>query len=202
MTSGERTLLVNRIAQNVSSDRMQHILRVEALAVDLAHRWNVPEDKARTAALLHDVARDLPESRLKAMARRSSNPLFRAMAATPAPVVLHAPIGAEIAGDDYGVTDPDILRAIALHTTGAPFMDTLSKIIFLADYCEPGRTFDGVLTVRRLLYTDLDRAMGIALKQTIAYLQQHNRPVEHLTIEAAGAFSSQSLRDAQHKRSS
>lgn len=199
MTDAERTLLVDRVARQVSAPRLSHILRVEALATDLARHWGVPEDKARAAALLHDVARDLPEAQLESMAAGSSDPFFRSMAVTPAPVVLHAPAGAEIASSQYGIADPEILRAIAVHTTGAPFMDTLSKIIFLADYCEPGRDFDGVDAVRKLLYTDLDRAMAIALKQTLSYLRTNGRPVDRFTVEAAKAFLSRCSAKAHHE---
>jgi len=72
----------------------------------------------------------------------------RDLAQTPAPLVLHAPAGAVIAKQHYGVSDPAILRAIAWHTTGAPGMGHLAMIIFLADYCEPGRHFRGVGRVR------------------------------------------------------
>ncbi len=197
MTDQQRSSLVALVSKYVTSRRLQHILRVETLAVELARFWNVPEEQARIAALLHDVARDLPETVLARMAIDAGDPLAREMAATPAPIILHAPVGAILARREFGVTDPAILRAIALHTTADPMMDPLSKIIFLADYCEAGRRFPGVEDVRALLHEDLDAAMALALKQTLACLTKQGRPVDERTIRAEQAFRAMQDRGQQ-----
>jgi predicted HD superfamily hydrolase involved in NAD metabolism len=189
MTDRERSSIVALVAERVSPERFQHILRVEALAVQLAHFWNVPEDQALLAALLHDVTRDVPEPVLADMAANTDDPLAREMSLTPARVVLHAPVAALVARRDFGVTDPDVLRAIALHTTGDPVMSPLAMIIFLADYCESGRRFPGVDDVRVLLHKNLIGAMALALKQTLGFLAQQGWPVDKRTIRAEQAFS-------------
>jgi len=196
VTDAERSSIVALVAERVTGVRLQHILRVESLAVQLAHFWSVSEDKARLAALLHDIARDVPEPVLAEMAANADDPLAREMASTPARVVLHAPAGALIAHRDFGVDDPDVLRAIALHTTGDVAMSPLAIIIFLADYCESGRRFPGVEKVRALLYQDLARAMALALKQTLAFLAKQGRPVDEHTTRAEQAFSA-SLTDSR-----
>lgn len=189
MTNAQCSRLVALIAERVTRSRFQHILRVEALAVELARFWNVPEDKARTAALLHDVARDIPDDVLVDMATAATDPLAHEMSSTAARVVLHAPVGALIAQRDFGVSDPDVLRAIALHTTGDAVMSPLAMIIFLADYCEAGRDFPGVEQVRVLLHKDLREAMALALQQTLAYLTAHARPIDERTVRAEQAFA-------------
>lgn len=189
MTDRERSSIVALVAERVSLQRLQHILRVETLAVELAHFWNVPEHQARLAALLHDVVRDMPEAGLVDAATHTDDPLVREMSHTPARVVLHAPVAALVARMDFGVTDPDVLRAIALHTTGDPVMSPLAMIIFLADYCESGRDFPGVDDVRVLLHKDLIGAMNLALKQTLGFLAQQGWPVDERTIRAEQAFS-------------
>jgi predicted HD superfamily hydrolase involved in NAD metabolism len=189
VTDTERSSIVALVAERVTGRRLQHILRVEALAVQLAHFWSVSEDKARLAALLHDIARDVPEPLLAEMAANADDPLAREMSSTPARVVLHAPVGALIARRECGVNDPDVLRAIALHTTGDPVMSPLAMIIFLADYCESGRHFPGVEQVRALLHEDLAGAMTLALKQTLAFLTKQGWPVDERTIRAEQAFS-------------
>ncbi len=197
MTKSEHNSLVKRIARYESDERLQHTLRVEALAVELARFWHVPEDQARMAALLHDVAKDMPHDQLIRIACKSEDPLVRDMSSTPASVVLHAPVGSLIARDEFGVTDARILCAIAFHTTGDPSMDDLSKITFLADYCEEGQHFDGVKEVRRLLYQDLDRAMAVALRQILAYVAQHGWPLDERTARAEQAFSREALQARQ-----
>lgn len=193
MTKNERDSLVMRIARQESDERLRHTLRVEELAVELARFWHVPEDQARIAALLHDIAKDIPQDQLACMARKSEDPLVHDMSSTPASVVLHAPVGSLIARDVFGVTDVRILRAIAFHTTGDPDMDDLAKITFLADYCEAGQHFDGVKEVRRLLYRDLDRAMAVALRQVLAYVARHGWPLDERTARTEQAFSLQAL---------
>jgi len=154
----QRAQLLERLRQRMSPWRFEHSLRVEALAVELARFWDVSEQKASIAGLLHDTARDLPDSRLAAIVAASDDPLLADWKQSTAPVVLHAPVGALIARQEFGIADPEILNAIALHTTGAAEMSPLAMIIFLADYCEPGRHFPGVEPVRSLLKTSLEAA--------------------------------------------
>jgi predicted HD superfamily hydrolase involved in NAD metabolism len=197
VTPQERARLVDLVAARVSKKRLEHMLRVETLAVRLARFWGVSEEKASVASLLHDIARDEPKSSLLELVKDTDDPLAREMAETSAPVVLHAPVGALIARRDFGVDDPEILRAIALHTTGAPHMDRLAMIVFLADYCESGRQFAGVEEVRSLLFSSLEAAMLRALAQTLAYLQRHSRPMDRHTVDAAAAFARLAAEDSQ-----
>lgn len=188
MTPEQRAGLVDAVAGRVSAQRLHHILRVEALAVKLARFWGPPEEKASIAALLHDVAREEPVADLTALVQQCDDPWIRNLGQTPAALVLHAPAGAVIAERDYGISDPEVLRAIALHTTGAPGMSRLAMIIFLADYCEPGRHFRGIGEVRALLYTSLEAAMLAALTQTLAYVRSKALPVDPHTAAAAADF--------------
>ena len=193
----QRAQLLQRLQQRMSPWRFEHSLRVEALAVDLARFWGVSEQKASIAGLLHDTARDLPDNRLTAIVAASDDPLLADWKQSTAPVVLHAPVGALIARQDFGVTDSEILTAIALHTTGAAEMGPLAMIIFLADYCEPGRHFPGVEPVRSLLRTSLEAATLQALTQTIEYLRERDLPVDTHTLEAEAAFAARCRRPRQ-----
>lgn len=60
---------------------------------------------------------------------------------------------------EFGISDPDILNAITYHTTGRPQMSRLEKIIYLADFIEPSRTFRDVELVRGIAYENLDAAV-------------------------------------------
>jgi predicted HD superfamily hydrolase involved in NAD metabolism len=197
VTSREREHIVGLVAKRVSKKRLEHTLRVEKLAVSLARFWGVSEEKASMASLLHDIARDESESSLIELVKDTKDPLIREMAETSASVVLHAPVGALIARRDFDVDDPEILRAIALHTTGDSHMDRLAMIIFLADYCEAGRHFAGVEEVRSLLFTSLEAAMLRALEQTLTFLRSHSRPVDRHAVDASSAFALLAAEDSQ-----
>jgi predicted HD superfamily hydrolase involved in NAD metabolism len=73
--------------------------------------------------------------------------------------------------------DKEVLEAIRYHTTGRPGMSLLEKVIYLADYIEPGRHFPGVDEVRALAKQDLDTALIQAVKNTILFLMKKNQPV-------------------------
>jgi len=193
----QRAKLVECLQQRMSPWRFEHSLRVEALAVDLARFWGVSEQKASIAGLLHDTARDLPDAQLAAIVSASDDPLLADWKQSVAPVVLHAPVGALVARQEFGVTDPEILTAIALHTTGAAEMSPLAMITFLADYCEPERHFAGADSVRSLLRTSLEAATLRALTQTIDYLRGRDLPVDTHTLRAEAAFAARCERPRQ-----
>ena len=89
---------------------------------------------------------------------------------TYSPLVWHAPAGAIVAKKDYQIEDLEILNAIKYHTTGKAAMTTLEKIVFLADYIEPGRSQPGVERIRQLATEDLNVAVAQTLSDMVAYL--------------------------------
>ena len=98
------------------------------------------------------------------------------------PSLLHAKVGGFIAMETYKVEDSDIINAILNHTTGRPEMSVLEKIIFIADYIEPGRKSAPNLTeIRKLAFTDLDKAMLVILADTLSYLKTTGMPIDQKT---------------------
>jgi HD superfamily phosphohydrolase YqeK len=75
------------------------------------------------------------------------------------------------------------MSACALHTTGAPDMSTLDKIIFLADLIEPARDFPKVNKLRRDAKQDLDVALLRAADHTLKYLLKQQRLVDGRLLE-------------------
>ena len=70
-----------------------------------------------------------------------------------------------------------MVAAIRSHTTGKANMNTLEKIIYVADYMEPNRDFPGVEELRRLAFTDLDKALEMGLEMTLALLREQGREI-------------------------
>ena len=96
---------------------------------------------------------------------------------------LHSKTGAALAKYVFGEPD-DVYDAIFCHTTGKPGMNTFEKILYLADYMEPTRDFDGVEEMRRLVWEDLDKAMIMGLEMTIEEMTAMGNPVHRATVEA------------------
>ena len=69
------------------------------------------------------------------------------------------------------------MGAVAHHTTGAEQMSTLEKIIFLADYIEVNRDFDGVDDLRQAARRDLDEAVLLGYDSTIRHLLDQGKPI-------------------------
>ena len=108
------------------------------------------------------------------------------------PFLLHAKVGACLAKKKYGVKDKDILNAIQNHTTGRPGMSLLEKIVFIADYIEPGRNDAPNLDeTRKLAFTDLDRALLKILKDTLDYLESGSKDVDPMTRKTYEYYSMQ-----------
>lgn len=148
--------------------RYKHSLNVMDESVRLAKLHGLDVEKARIAGLVHDCGREVKKKDSAAAAEKlglSVLPVERSQ-----PILLHAPIGAVLAREKYGITDKDILKAVALHTTGGRGMGGLDMVVFVADLIEPGRTQPGVARVRELAGVDLELATLEALRSTMDYL--------------------------------
>ena len=107
------------------------------------------------------------------------------------PALIHSKLGACLAEKEYGVKNQRILDAISYHTTGRPDMTMLDKIIYLADYIEPGRKMIPSLPeVRHLSFTDIDQAVCVCADATLKYLQNSNRPVDPMTSKTYEFYAS------------
>ncbi len=161
-------LLERELEERVTRRRFSHSIGVRDTAAVLAGMYGCDEEKARVAGLLHDIARDMPLSTMKGIVTKQGfvmqdssgkNGLLPPEALFSSPGLLHAYAGRIIAQRDFGVRDEDMLRSIELHTTGGRGMTVLNKVVFVADYIEPGRSFRGVETARAIARRSLDGTM-------------------------------------------
>lgn len=170
--------------QTLSAKRVSHILRVADTARDLAARHGQDPQQAYTAALLHDLARETPGPDLLEECRRRGVTILPIDEVNPMPR-LHGRLGALWAQERFGVTDPNVLAAIASHTLGRVGMGPLEMIVFLSDYSEPGREpHPGLAEVREAAEKDLSLATRIAMDYTIRYLVDKKRALHPQMVEA------------------
>jgi nicotinate-nucleotide adenylyltransferase len=97
--------------------------------------------------------------------------------------LLHAKTGAYIAYDEFGAS-MDVFGAIYWHTTGKANMSLLEKIMYLADYIEPTRDFDGIDKLRSLCYQDLDKALKLGLSMSIQEMESRGIVPHPISYEA------------------
>ena len=167
---GQRQALEAALTAQVTGERLAHTYRVVETARRLGRRHGADEGQVAVAALMHDYAKPLAPADLLREAERlglTIDPVERAE-----PHLLHGPVAAGLLAERGLVTDPDVLQAIAAHTTGRAGMSLLEKILYVADYVEPGRRFPGVEVIRAEAEQSLDRALLHALEDSLVYLVQ------------------------------
>jgi predicted HD superfamily hydrolase involved in NAD metabolism len=143
-------------------------------AIALAKQYGGDEQKAESAAIFHDYAKFRPKDEMKEIIIEQGFPQNLLEYNSE---LWHAPAGAYLAEKEAGIIDPEVLEAIRFHTSGRPGMTLLDKIIYLADYIEPGRHFPGVEEVRNVAKENLDKALIMAVKNTIIFLLKKNQTV-------------------------
>lgn len=180
------------LKKELNKDRYVHTLGVMETAASLAKNYDFPEDKAVLAGLLHDCAKCIPNEEKIRLCDKKYHILINDVERSN-PGLLHAKLGAAIAEDKYKITDPDILHSIKVHTTGEPDMNILDKIIYIADYIEPGRDVAPRLDyIRKLAYEDLDKCVYEILYDTLHYLsgkKGQTDPMSKLAFEYYKQFN-------------
>ena len=165
----------------VRAKRIPHIQGTEETAVRLADRWGADSELARRAAILHDCTKYLTLEEQLHLCEKYDILLDNLERVTVK--LLHAKTGAALARHLFGQPE-EVCQAIYWHTTGRAGMSVLEKVIYLADYMEPSRDFDGVEKLRRLAYQDLNQAMILGLSMTVEEMAQRGVPVHSNTLSA------------------
>ncbi len=179
--------------QELSSKRYLHTLGVSYTAACLAMAHGADLDSAMTAGLLHDCAKPLKGEEQIALCEKNHLEISAVERTNPS-ALLHAKVGAYLAETRYKVSDPDVLNAIRFHTTGRPQMSKLEKILYIADYIEPGRKHVTDLeAIRQLAYRDLDKTMSKILESTLAYLKTTDGQIDHMTEETYQYYKKSNL---------
>ena len=114
-----------------------HVERTAEVAAALAPRHGVDAERARLAALAHDVAKARPKPELLRQAARFQLPVN--MVERNNPGLLHGPVGAELLRREEGLEDRSIYEAVCWHTFAHPDLDDLGKVVFLADKLDPAK---------------------------------------------------------------
>lgn len=172
-----------QLKKELDESRFRHTEGVMYTAAAMAMAHGVDMHIAQTAGLLHDCAKCIPNKKKLEMCRKNQIPMSGFEVENP--FLLHAKLGAFLAKTKYHVSDSEILRAIAWHTTGKPDMTKLEQIVYIADYIEPGRDkAPNLKEIRKLAFTDLDECMYWILKDTIEYLKSNPKSMDETTEKA------------------
>lgn len=181
MKSQLRDRVLEWLADNVSPQRLQHILGVEQMCIQLAVCYGVDQQQAAMAGLMHDLAKFFSTNRLLTIAQ-SEGIKIDSICATH-PHLLHADVSAIVARVEFGVDDEEILAAIRNHTLGSPQMSKLSCVVFVADALEPNRgNTPELVTLRRIAQENLYQSVQQTCDYSLRYLLSHQKIIHPRVI--------------------
>ena len=168
----------------VPSGLAEHVLRVVDEATRLAVIHGIDVEAARIAALGHDLLRAHSGARLLGIAEEQGRVLD--VSERLEPVLMHGPLAVPILREQYGLADADMLGAVATHTTAAPGMSRLQKLLFVADKIEPHKLErrEPMRRVYELAEEDLDAAMAAYLDHHIVVALERRWPLHPHTVAA------------------
>lgn len=180
------------LESSISGKRFVHSVGVGESAAKLAEAYGCDVGKAYLSGLVHDCARELDMVQLLACLEAEG---IKADALTLSiKELLHGPAAVHICRTVFGIEDPEILNAVRYHTTGRENMTLLEKIIYLSDFIEPSRCFEGVEELRELAAINLDKALLLAFNSSITYLISKNGIIHLDTVLSRNFILTESVK--------
>ncbi len=159
-------------------ERVEHMRRVAALLDGWARASGREESERarwRAAGMLHDVLRDAdPEDLLPDVPEELRD--------LP-PKLVHGPAAASRLRAE-GVADEGLLEAVAFHTIGKPGLARLGRMLYVADFLEPGRSFEPEwrAELRSRMPGELDDVLRAVVAARIDHLEAQGSRVRPETV--------------------
>ncbi len=172
--------IIEYLKNNLSEKRFAHTMGVAKTAQSLAETWGADSSSAFLAGLVHDCAKEVPFSDMLRLMTKYDYTLDDIERESVA--ILHAPCGAFLAEEVFGIKDRSILDAVKFHTVGRPDMTLLEKVIYVADFIEPTRCHKEAEALRQLAYKDLDKAVLCESDMVIKFTIDRGKAVHPATI--------------------
>ncbi len=176
------------VKEKLPEKRYNHSLRVAETAVKLAEIYDGDKDKAELAGVLHDYCKYDDLSSMYQIVRQCE---LESDLLSYGSEILHGPVCAAIMEHDYHIEDEEVLLEIKYHTTGRQQMTKTEKLIFIADYIEPGRKTPGVEEIRDMAYNQgsLDKTIYEISKRTVLFLISKDITVYGATITCLNYYN-------------
>lgn len=159
----------------MSPGRRAHVVRVARLASDWAFEMGMPESERQRwlkAVWLHDALRDAPAEELERWAGATIGPAS----------IRHGPAAASRAKAE-GETDRGVLDAVRYHSVGVPEWDLVGRVLYCADFLEPGRTFEAEAraALARRFPTDSGGVFSDVVRWRVRHLVESGWPMPEPT---------------------
>ena len=165
----EKTEEIRAFTQaHVKKSRYEHSVRVAEMCARMCRQYHLDSRKGYLAGIGHDMCKDFSDEELIELAARDGQEISAFEKKKTA--LLHGRAAAVLLRDKFKVLDPEILEAVANHTSGKIGMCDLTKCLFLADKIEPGRPQSTDEYRENLLSMTLDNMLYSVLEENYEYL--------------------------------
>ncbi len=188
----KREYYLRLLEKKLKPERLKHTLRTEQKALYLARLYGEDLGKTQTAALLHDILKNISEQETYKLAKKYNIDDFTVKYGKN---LLHGLLASYYIKEELNIDDEDVINAVKNHTAGRADMSRLEKIIYLADMIEDGRDFPGVGKLRELSEKNLDEAVFAACRQTMSYLISICAPILGGTAELYNDYATKEGRN-------
>ena len=173
--------IIAKEKSNMTADRFEHCIGVSKTARKLAELNHYDVDKAALAGFIHDYAKQVAVDEYREVIKTQG---FDQDLLNWNRSIWHGIVGTYFIQRDLKINDPEILTAVCKHTTADVEMTTLDKIVFMADYIEPGRSFPGVEEARKITYANINQGVGYQLAHTLKFLIDKRNKIYPRTLDA------------------
>ena len=163
------------LKKRLSKKRFIHSLNVADEAYKLAGMYGEDPDKA------------YPTAEQEELMLKSNMNISGAELSTKA--LWHGPAGAYFIKSELGINDSDILNAVRYHTIGRSGMSKLEEIIYMADLISDDRDYKDVDKMRKLAYSDFERAMYEAVSYSIESVLKKQGYIPECTVNLYNQYS-------------
>lgn len=154
-----------QLKKYLTKKRLKHVKSVRDLALKIykTNKDGLDKNKIITATMLHDVAREYSDIKLKKIIEKHYPERTNELG-----YILHQYAGEYIAKKKFYITDENILEAIRWHTTGSDHMSKLAKLVYVSDKLDPLRPYDTTPFINACI-KNLDDGFIEVLKDKLNY---------------------------------
>ena len=178
--------IIKQLEKLVDRERFLHSLGTYHTMLILCQEYREDPYEGAVVGLIHDSGRCLEYSRIREMLEEYHNPLSEEDLAFPK--LWHARLGAVMLERTFGIKNREMAEAIRVHPTGSPGMSRMGQILYIADYIEPTRDFEGVDRFRNLAFSDRDKAFRAILKSKIAHVRSREQSLHSDSLKALNFY--------------
>lgn len=166
------------LSKLISEKRFNHSCRVAEVSRNIAKTCNYDSNRAYLTGLLHDCAKNISINDTRFHFSEDEVNLFNDF-----PAIWHSLILKKVGMFFFPDAHDDVFDAARFHSTGSKNMTVLAKIVFVADYIEPERSYIQDNTLFDLAVKNLDNIVLEVSRLKLIYLLNNKQKIHHYLFE-------------------